>query len=100
MSKNVTTVNRLFHAQRELKMIRRIGSLVFVLLTTGLSYSIFLVMSVFNSVPKYHFRIVYAFTSPALVFTQFALLQMAEPLKASLMKRIKGGQIDVLRTVT
>ncbi|CAF3938916.1 unnamed protein product, partial [Rotaria sp. Silwood1] len=89
MSKHVTPVNRLFHAQRDLRMIRRIVSLIFILIALGFPYTIFIIMSFFNSTPKYHFRIAFTFVNVSLVFVLIALLEITEPLKTSLMKRIK-----------
>ncbi|CAF4564231.1 unnamed protein product [Rotaria sp. Silwood1] len=100
MSKKVTPVNRLFHARRDLRMIRRIVSLVFILIALGFPYQTFIIMSFFNSAPKYHFRIAFMFIDVSLVFVLIALLEITEPLKTSLMKKINGRPINVIRTVT
>ncbi|CAF3197359.1 unnamed protein product [Rotaria sp. Silwood2] len=89
MSKHVTPVNRLFHAQRELRMIRRIVSLVFILVALGFPYQTFIIMSFFNSAPKYHFRLAFTCINVSLVFVLIALLEITEPLKTSLIKRLK-----------
>ncbi|CAF4124960.1 unnamed protein product [Rotaria sp. Silwood2] len=67
MSKHVTPVNRLFHAQRELRMIRRIVSLVFILVALGFPYQTFIIMSFFNSAPKYHFRLAFTCINVSLI---------------------------------
>ncbi|CAF2529296.1 unnamed protein product [Rotaria sp. Silwood2] len=100
MSKHVTPVNRLLHAQRELRMIRRINSLVFILIALGIPYTIFIIMSFFNNVPKYHFRIAFAFINVSLVFVLIALFEITETLRTSLMKRINGRPINVIQTVS
>jgi hypothetical protein len=100
MSKNVTPVNTLFHAQRELKMIQRIVSLVFILLALGFPYTIFIIMSFFNSAPKYHFRIAYIFVDVSLALIIIALFEITEPLKKSIIKRINGGPTVVIPIVT
>ncbi|CAF1105105.1 unnamed protein product [Rotaria sordida] len=100
MSKHVTPVNRLFHAQRELRMIRRVVSLIFILVTLGFPYAIFVFMSFFNRTPKYHFRIAFTFINLSLVFVLIALLEITEPLKTSLMKRINGRPTNVVQIVT
>ncbi len=66
MSKPVTLANTLFHARRELRMIQRIVSLVIILLAVSLHYSMFILMSVFNRAPKYHFRIAYIFVDASV----------------------------------
>jgi len=90
MSKHIIPVNRLFHAQRELKMVRRIVILVVGLVTIGLPYAIFVFVSYFTSPPKYHFRIAYIFVDVSLAFVMIALFKFTEPLKTSIMKIING----------
>ena len=95
MSKRVTPVNTLFRAQRELRMIRRIVYLVLILLILGFPYALFILMSFFNSAPKYHFRIAYIFVDVSLAFVMIALFQITEPLKTSIMKRINRRPIEL-----
>jgi hypothetical protein len=89
VSKRVTSANALFRAQRELKMVHRIVSLITIIMTTGIPYTIFVLMSFFNRVPKYHFRIAFLFVDLSLVFVMVTLFQFTDPLKTSVMKRIK-----------
>ncbi|CAF4611397.1 unnamed protein product [Rotaria sp. Silwood1] len=100
MRKHITPVNRLFHARRDLRMIRRIVSLVFILIALGFPYQTFIIMSFFNIAPKYHFRIAFMFIDVSLVFVLIALLEITEPLKTSLMKRITVQSTNITRTVT
>ncbi|CAF3406390.1 unnamed protein product [Rotaria socialis] len=99
MSENVATTNRLFHAQRELRMVRRVLLHVLILVIIVLPYLIFVLMSFFRSAPKYSFRTAHTFISPDLVLLKFALLQMSESLQTSTMKRIHGRLVRVIRTV-
>jgi hypothetical protein len=101
MSKRVTPVNGLLHARRELTMIRRIVLLISILLTLGVPYTTFVFMSFFNDTPEYHFRIAYLFADVSLVFVMIVLFQITDPIKTSVIKRIKNGRlIAVMPTVT
>ncbi|CAF1408305.1 unnamed protein product [Adineta steineri] len=88
MSKNVTSINVLARARRELKMIRNIVILVTILIGVGFVYAIFIIMSFFNSLPKYHFRIAYVFGSSSFLLVIITLFQFTDPLKISLRKLI------------
>jgi hypothetical protein len=90
MSKRVTPVNTLSRAKRELKMVQRTVKLINILITIGFPYTLFLVMSFFGSVPKYHFRIAFLFIDVSLLFVIIALFLFTDPLKASVMKRINA----------
>jgi hypothetical protein len=99
MSKRVTPANTLFRAQRELRMVNRIVLVVFILLTLGIPYSTFILMSFFNSAPKYHFRIAYIFADASLTVIMIVLFQITEPLKTSVMKRINKRPTVIVPTV-
>ncbi|CAF1561095.1 unnamed protein product [Didymodactylos carnosus] len=86
--KRATPANILSRAQRQLKMLRRTVILVSILLTFGLPYFLFILMSFFINIYKYHFRISYLFATVALPLMMIALLQFTDPLKASLNKLI------------
>jgi len=88
ISKRVTTGNTLFRAQRELKMIRRVIRLVSILLSLGVPYVIFILMTFLNSAPKYYLRIGYIFSNLSLLFVMIALFQNTDPVKTSLMKKM------------
>ncbi|CAF3268616.1 unnamed protein product [Rotaria sp. Silwood2] len=88
MSKHVTPTNTLFHAQRELEMVRRIVILVIILIILGLPYMIFILISFVTIPPKYHFRIAYLFVDISSVFVMIAVFQFTEPIKTILLKMI------------
>ncbi|CAF1059718.1 unnamed protein product [Adineta ricciae] len=100
MGKRITPVNILSRAQRELRMIHRIVSIVLFLVILGLPYVLFILMSFFNSAPKYHFRIAYVFIIVSLVFMMIALCQVAEPLKIFIKKVYRRRVVQVGPTVT
>ncbi len=89
MSKHVKHSNALSHAQNQLKMIRRIVILVMILLTLGIPDTLFIILSFVNSEPIYHLRIYVIFIGISFVFVIIALFQFTDPLKTSLIKRIK-----------
>jgi hypothetical protein len=99
-SKQTTSVNIIYRAKRELKMVRRIVMLVAILLTLGIPYLIFMFMSFFTKPPKYHFRIAYFFVDSSLAFVMIALFQFNDTLKASLMKIINKKSNMVAPTIT
>jgi hypothetical protein len=100
MSKHITSVNTLSRAERELKMVRRLVTLILILVVLGLPYVIFIFMSFFDSAPKYHFRIAYIFISVSLVFVIITLFQFTEPLKASVIKILNIGSNAVRPMLT
>jgi len=89
MSKHVKHSNALFRAQKQLKMIRRIVILVMILLTLGIPDTLFIILSFVNSEPIYNLRIDVIFIGISLIFVIIALFQFTDPLKTSLIKRIK-----------
>jgi hypothetical protein len=89
ISKRVTPVNMILHAQRELQMVRRIVIIVSFLVLLGLPYIIFILMSFFTTPPKYHFRIVLVFIDVSLVFIMICLFLFTDALKASIKKILK-----------
>jgi hypothetical protein len=88
MSKRITLVNILFHAERELKMVQQIVILVLGVVTIGLPYTIFVILSFFVNIPKYHFRIAYIFVDVGLTFVMIAIFKFTEPLKSFIIKQI------------
>jgi hypothetical protein len=99
MSKRVIVANTLFRVQRDLKILRRIVILTMILFTSGFPYALFMFMSFFNHIPKYHFRIAYLFINLSLVLVMIALFQFTESLKAFIMKRINAWSAIVVPTV-
>jgi hypothetical protein len=100
MGKRLTPVNTLFRAQRELKIVQRTVILTSILLILGFPYASFIFMSIFISPPKYRFRIAYIFIDVSLAFVMIVLFQFTEPLKASMMKKIKRQPNRVVATIT
>jgi hypothetical protein len=88
MSQHITPVNTLFRARRELKMVRRTVILVSILIVYCFPYAMFIFLSFFIVIPKYHFRISYVFIDASYLFVMVALFQFTDPLKASIMKKI------------
>ena len=88
MNKNVTSVNILFRAQRELRMVRRTVILVSILFILCFPYAMFIFISFFTSIPKYHFRIAFLFIDISVVFVMIALFQFNDLIKISIMKII------------
>jgi len=99
MGTRVTPVNTLFHAQRELRMVRRTVILITILFIFGFPYTLFVFMSFFTSIPTYHFRIAYIFLDISVVSVMIALFQFTDPLKMSIMKRINERTNIVMPTV-
>jgi hypothetical protein len=89
MSKRVTPANTLLRAQRDLKMVQRTVKLIDILWILDIPFILFTFMSFFTSLPKYHFRIAYIFFDVSLVFVMIALFQFNDPLKSSIMNKIK-----------
>ncbi|CAF1085211.1 unnamed protein product [Adineta steineri] len=59
MSSRTISNNTLFHARRELKLVKRTFILSNTLIVLGFPYMIFVLMSFFTPPPKYHFRIAF-----------------------------------------
>jgi hypothetical protein len=99
MSKNITPVNNLLRAQKELKMVQQIVILVIGIVTTGFPYALFVFISFLTTPPKYHFRIAYIFVDVSLAFVMVTLLKFTEPLKSFIMKRIKQRENMILPAI-
>ena len=100
ISKRVAPVNLLFHAQRELAMVRRTVMIISILVALGFPYLIFLLMSFFTNIYKYHLRISFAFIDTSSVLVIIPLFQFTEPLKTSVMKRLRRQPNVIVPTVT
>jgi hypothetical protein len=87
-SKQITPVNQLVRLRRELKMVRRIIMLLIVLITLGLPYTIFFIISFFTDPPKYHFRLAFLSVDISLACIIIALCQFTDPIKTCVMKTI------------
>jgi len=100
MGKHVTPANTLLRAQRELKMVQRIVILISILLILGFPYALFLFMSFFTTPPKYHFRIAYIFIDVSSALVMITLFQFTDPLKESVMKKLKRRSNRVVAMIT
>jgi hypothetical protein len=100
MNERITSVKTLYRAKRELKMVRRTVILVSILIIYCFPYAMFIFLSFFTQIPKYHFRISYVFIDASYLFVIVALFQFTDPLKTSIMKFIqKRARNDILPTV-
>jgi hypothetical protein len=88
MNKIITSFNKLLRAQRELMMVRRIIMLLIVLITLGLPYTIFFLMSFFTNPPKYYFRIAFLSVDLSLACVIMALFQFTNSIKIFLKKKV------------
>ena len=88
MSKHVAPANSLSRAQRVLQIVRRIVIVITTLIILGVPYTLFMVMSFFTVIYKYHFRIAFIFIHISSSLVMIVLFQFTDPLKASIMKRI------------
>ncbi|CAF5149775.1 unnamed protein product [Rotaria sp. Silwood1] len=83
MNKRVTSANVLARAERELKMVRNIVTISTILVILGLPYAIFILMSFFTTIPKYHFRIAFIFIDISTTATIIALFKTTDVIKAA-----------------
>lgn len=86
IGQQTTPGNKLFHARRQLKMVRRIFILINVLLLLGLPYTTFIVMSFVTELPKYHFRIIFVFVYVSSILVMSALFYCTETIKKAAVK--------------
>lgn len=99
MSQRVVTANVLFHAQRELAMVRRIIIMVSILIALGFPYLIFVLISFFTSIYKYYLRIAFASIAVSTALVIIPLFQFTEPLKMAVFKRFhRQVNVPIFRT--
>ena len=89
MSRRVSPVGRLSRARRELKMVQRLVALVGIQIIVCLPYAVFIFLSFFTSIPKYHFRIVLLCIDVSLPLVMMALFCFTDSLRTSLVKTIQ-----------
>ncbi|CAF1314902.1 unnamed protein product [Adineta steineri] len=89
MSQRVTAANTLSRAQRDLKMVRRVVTLVQILFISGFPLSLFIFLSFFNHAPKYHFRIGFLFVNASMLLVKITLFQFTDPLKVAIKKILR-----------
>ncbi|CAF4207433.1 unnamed protein product, partial [Rotaria sordida] len=66
ISTRVIHATALFRAKKELKMVQYIVILVVILIILGFPYVLFILISFFTNLPKYHYRIAYLFIHVSL----------------------------------
>jgi hypothetical protein len=88
MNTLVTPNNTLVRARRNLKIIRRTVILISIVVTVCFPYQLFVVMSFFNSAPKYNFRIAYLFGETSKLCVLITLFLFTGQLKKAVMKII------------
>lgn len=86
MGRNVTTVNRFYRAQRELRLIQRIVLLVSIIVALGIPYSLFNLLSYFNRPQKDQIRISYAFVDASVLLIMVIIFVVTKSLRESFMK--------------
>ena len=100
MTKRVTFATVLSRAQRELKMVRRIIVLTMILFIVGFPYALFILISLFTTAPRYHFRIAYFFIDLSLVCVKIISFQFTEPVKTSLKRLVNKRTNAVVARLT
>ena len=96
----MTHHNTLMCVKPELKMFQRIMKLITILLTLGMPYMIFIFMSFLVAPPKYHFRFAFIFVHMSLLLGLIVLFQFTNPLRTSIMKRLKRQPNAVVMSIT
>ena len=81
MNQLITPVNQYLRIQREFVMVRRIVMLLSVLITLGLPYTIFFLMSFFTNPPRYYFRWAFLSVDVSLACVIIVLLQFSDSIK-------------------
>ncbi|CAF1155451.1 unnamed protein product [Adineta steineri] len=89
MRRRVTPANTLIRAQRELKMVYRIIILLLILLILGLPITIFVFIGFIGEPSNYHLRKAYTSVGISLIFVIIALFKFTDPVKNSIMKKLK-----------
>ncbi|CAF1429074.1 unnamed protein product [Adineta steineri] len=96
MSKRITPANIIIRAKRQLRMVRNIVILITILFITGFPYGLFVVMSFFTNIPKYHCRFSCVFFDVLSVSVMIALFKFTDPLKMSITDIIRRKSKVVL----
>ncbi len=100
MSQRVTSVNILSRAERELKMVRNIVTISTILVILGFPYAIFILMSFFTSIPKYHFRVAFIFIDISTTAVMIALFKITDPVRTAAIQTITALGIRITRMDT
>jgi len=100
MSQRVTSVNILSRAERELKMVRNIVTISTILVILGFPYAIFILMSFFTSIPKYHFRVAFIFIDISTTAVMIALFKITDPVRTAAIQTITALGTRITRMNT
>lgn len=96
MNDRIIPLNNQIRAKRELRMMKHVVGIISILLTLGIPYIIFILMSFFTSPPKYHFRIAFLFVDLSLPCVLIILCRFTETLKISISTKLTFKQNRVL----
>ncbi|CAF1248223.1 unnamed protein product [Rotaria sordida] len=77
-------------------MVRNIVTISTILVILGLPYAIFILMSFFTTIPKYHFRIAFIFIDISTTATMIALFKTTDPIKAAAVQIVT----ELITTIT
>jgi hypothetical protein len=88
MSRRVSPANILSRAKRDLKMVRNLVTLLSMFAMLGVPYLIFFIMSIFTTLPKYHFRIVYITFNVPSTAVMITVFKTTDPLRNAGKKAI------------
>jgi hypothetical protein len=100
MSQRVTSVNILSRAERELKMVRNIVTISTILVILGFPYAIFILMSFFTNIPKYHFRVAFIFIDISTTAVMIALFKTTDPVRTAAIQTITALGTRITRMNT
>jgi hypothetical protein len=95
--------NTWIRARRELKMVRRITILTFLIFTYCFPYAVFAFMSFYSNgaaLPVYHFRIAYIFIETLYVGVVIALFQFTDPVKLILTRAVVRIRFATIQTIS
>jgi hypothetical protein len=81
-----SSAQTMFQARRELAMVQRLVTIISFLLTLGLPYTIFVIMSFITNPPKYYYRIAILFVDLSQPFIIAALFKYSQPVMDVLLK--------------
>jgi len=86
ISARTTVANNLFHARRELRLIQRTIVLSCTLITLGIPYITFMLISFVTTPPKYHFRIALVGIQIAVLIIIIMMYSFTQPIKNFIRK--------------
>lgn len=96
MNERMKRICLLSRRKRELKMIKTIVTINTILVIFSVPSVIFLLISCFTTIPKWHFRILFFFTDLCTTALIIVVLKTTEPVRNAVMKSL---MLDNCRTV-